>query len=90
LAFAVLARLVVLLLVAAVTFFLADVGVDVFLVVDPRVGVLRVLDCDAATFFLVVVEVLLVVVDSEDSASIFSADGVLFLRMARGEVLPAC
>ena len=102
LAFAVLARPVALLLVAVLTFFLDDVRVDVFFVVDRRVGVLLLLvfvdlavtgssaDVDAATFFLVVVEVRLVVFGSVDVASTFSVDEGVFLRVARSDLFPSC
>ena len=102
LAFAVLARPVALLLVAALTFFLDDVRVDVFFVVDGRVGVLLLLVfvdlavtgssavVDAATFFLVVVEVRLVVLGSVDVASTFSVDEGVFLRVARSDLFPSC
>ena len=102
LAFAVLARPVALLLVAALTFFLDDVRVDVFFVVDGRVGVLLLLVfvdlavtgssavVDAATFFLVVVEVRLVVFGSVDVASTFSVDEGVFLRVARSDLFPSC
>ena len=102
LAFAVLARPVALLLVAALTFFLDDVRVDVFFVVDGRVGVLLLLVLvdlavtgasavvDAATFFLVVVEVRLVVFGFVDVASTFSVDEGVFLRVARSDLFPSC
>ena len=102
LAFAVLARPVTLLLVAALTFFLDDVRVDVFFVVDRRAGVLLLLVfvdlavtgssavVDAATFFLVVVEVRLVVFGSVDVASTFSVDEGVFLRVARTDLFPSC
>ena len=102
LAFAVLARPVALLLVAALTFFLDDVRVDVFFVVDRRVGVLMLVVfvdlavtgssavVDAATFFLVVVEVRLVVFGSVDVASTFSVDEGVFLRVARSDLFPSC
>jgi len=102
LAFAVLARPVALLLVAALTFFLDDVRVDVFFVVDRRVGVLLLVVfvdlavtgssavVDAATFFLVVVEVRLVVFGSVDVASTFSVDEGVFLRVARSDLFPSC
>ena len=102
LAFAVLARPVALLLVAALTFFLDDVRVDVFFVVDGRVGVLLLLVfvdlavtgssavVDAATFFLVVVEVRLVVLGSVVVASTFSVDEGVFLRVARSDLFPSC
>lgn len=102
LAFAVLARPVALLLVAALTFFLDDVRVGVFFVVDRRVGVLLLLVfvdlavtgssavVDAATFFLVVVEVRLVVFGSVDVASTFSVDEGVFLRVARSDLFPSC
>ena len=100
--FAVLARPVALLLVAALTFFLDDVRVDIFFVVDGRVGVLLLLVfvdlavtgssavVDAATFFLVVVEVRLVVFGSVDVASTFSVDEGVFLRVARTDLFPSC
>ena len=102
LAFAVLARPVALLLVAALTFFLDDVRVDVFFVVDGRVGVLLLLVfgdlavtgasavVDAATFFLVVVEVRLVVFGFVDVASTFSVDEGVFLRVACSDLFPSC
>ena len=102
LAFAVLARPVALLLVAALTFFLDGVRVDVFFVVDRRVGVLLLLVfvdlavtgssavVDAATFFLVVAEVRLVVFGSTDVASTFSVDEGVFLRVARSDLSPSC
>ena len=99
LAFAVLARLVVLLLVAAVVFFLADARVDVFFVVDPRVDVLLVLvfagvpvvgEPAAVEAFFLVVEVRLVVFASVDAASKFASDEGVFLRAARCNVLPSC
>lgn len=102
LAFAVLTRPVALLLVAALTFFLDEVRVDVFFVVDRRVGVLLLLVfvdlavtgssavVDAATFFLVVVEVRLVVFGSADVASTFSVDEGVFLRVARSDLFPSC
>ena len=102
LVFAVLARPVALLLVAALTFFLDDVRVDVFFVVDRRVGVLLLLvfvdlavtgssdAVDAATFFLVVVEVRLVVFGSAEAATTFSVDGGVFLRVARSDLFPSC
>ncbi len=91
-----------LLLVAAITFFLDGVRVDVFFVVDRRVGVLLLLVfvdlavtgssavVDAATFFLVVVEVRLVVFGSADVAPTFSVDGGVFLRVARSDLFPSC
>jgi hypothetical protein len=94
LAFAVLARPVALLLVAALTFFLDDVRVDVFFVVDRRVGVLLLLVfvalavtgssavVDAATFFLVF--------GSAEAASTFSVAGGIFLRVARSDLFPSC
>jgi hypothetical protein len=102
LAFAVLARPVALLPVAALTFFLDDVRVDVFFVVDRRVGVLLLLVfvdlavtgssavVDAATFFLVVVEVRLVVFGFAEAASTFSVDEGVFLRVARSDLFPSC
>src|SRR5260370_36518223 len=102
LACAVLARPVALLLVAALAFFLDDVRVDVFFVVDGRVGVLLLLVfvdlavtgssavVDAATFFLVVVEVRLVVFGSVDVASTFSVEEGVFLRCARSDLFPSC
>ena len=97
-----MARPVALLLVAALTFFLDDVRVDVFFVVDGRVGVLLLLVLvdlavtgasavvDAATFFLVVVEVRLVVFGFVDVASTFSVDEGVFLRVARTDLFPSC
>ena len=91
-----------LLLVAALTFFLDDVRVDVFFVVDRRVGVLLLVVfvglavtgssaiVAAATFFLVVVEVRPVVFGSADAASTFSVDGGIFLRVARSDLFPSC
>ncbi len=99
-AFAVLARPVALLLVAALTFFLDDVRVDVFFVVDRRVGDLLLLVfvdlavtgssavVDAATFFLVV-EVRLVVFGFADVASTFSVDESVFLRVTRSDLFPS-
>ena len=98
-AFAVLARLVVLLLVAAVVFFLADARVAVFFVVDRWVDVLPVLvfagvpvtDSPAAVeAFFLLVEVRLVVFASVDAASKFASDEAVFLRAARCDVLPSC
>lgn len=101
LALAVLARLLALLLVAEVVFFEADVRVDVFLVVDWRVGVLLLpvfvdlaltglsAAVDAVTFFLVV-EVRLVVFGSAGASSAFSVDGTVFLRVVRLDVPPSC
>ena len=100
-AFAVLVRLAALLLVTEVAFFVVDVRVEVFFVVDGRLGVLLLLilvdltvtgssaDGDAATFFLFVVEALLVVFVSAVAASTFSVDGDVFLRVARSEVFPS-
>ena len=91
-----------LLLVAALTFFLDDVRVGVFFVVDRRVGVLLLLVfvdlavtgssavVDAATFFQVVVEVRLVVLGSAVVASTFSVDEGVFLRVARSDLFPSC
>ena len=99
LAFAVLARLVVLLLVAAAVFFLADDRVDVFFVVKPRVDVLPVLvfagvpvagEPAAVEAFFLVVEVRLVVFASVDAASKFASDEAVFLCAARCDVLPSC
>ena len=99
LAFAVLARLVVLLLVAAAVFFLADARVDVFFVVNPRVDVLPVLvfagvpvvgEPAAVEAFFLVVEVRLVVFGSVDVASTFSVDEGVFLRVARSDLFPSC
>ena len=94
-------RLAALLLVAVVAFFAVDVRVDFFFVVDGRVGVLLLLILvgltvtgssaagDAATFFLFVVEALLVVFVSVGAASTFSVDGDFLLRVARGDAVPS-
>ena len=98
-AFTVLARLVVLLLVVAVVFFLAIARVDVFFVVDPWVDVLLVLvfagvpvadSLAAVEAFFLLVEVRLVVFDCVGAASIFTSDGALFLLVARSNVFLSC
>ena len=98
-AFTVLARLVVLLLVVAVVFFLAIARVDVFFVVDPWVDVLLVLvfagvpvadSLAAVEAFFLLVEVRLVVFGSVDVASTFSVDEGVFLRVARTDLFPSC
>lgn len=98
-AFTVLARLVVLLLVVAVVFFLADARVDVFFVVDPWVDVLLVLvfagvpvadSLAAVEAFFLVVEVRLVVFDCVGAASKFADDEAVFLLVARDDVFLSC